>query len=104
LTAINARGQDALAASGIERIKYADYILLLQPVEPFLVCYVFQGPSYFALQKLTRFTGTLPTKTAAWETLIEALHGGRVPRGVDINPELDGLVTEIFHPVQEESG
>ena len=101
LTALNAFGRDAFAASTIERIKYVDYTLILQAVEPFLVSYVFQGPSYFAIQKLTQFTETLQTSEAAWQTLIDALYGGRVPRGVVIE-DLEGLVTEIFQTPGEE--
>jgi len=96
LTAIDAFGRDTLATSGIERIKYADYTLLLQPVAPFMICYVFQGPSYFALQKITQFSDTLPSMEHIWQGLTTALQGGRVPRSVAEPQELEGLITQIF--------
>ncbi|MFQ6126972.1 MAG: hypothetical protein ACE5R6_20545 [Candidatus Heimdallarchaeota archaeon] len=51
LTAINASDHDAVAAGSIERIKYERSAVILQLVNPFLVCYVFQIPPYSALQK-----------------------------------------------------
>lgn len=94
LTAINALVRDAFAATGsIERIKHQEHTLLLKAVEPFLVSYVFQGPSYFALQKLDQFAEALQASTKVWQTLTEALQTRRFVANVG---EVEALVTEMF--------
>ena len=80
-------------ASSIERIMYAESTVLLQSVEPFLVCYVFDGPSYFALKKLDQFTETLKAFPPVWDTLTEALHTRRF---ITEDEQVDVLVSEIF--------
>ena len=98
LTAINAFMRDAFAGTGaIERIKHKEYTLLLKAVEPFLVGYIFKGPSYFALQKLGKFTDALQ-ENAVWLKLKDALKTGRIlvgERGVEV------LVEEIFLASEE---
>lgn len=97
LTAINAFIRDAFAVRGsIERIKHQEYTILLQPIDPFLVCYVFKGPSYFALQKLSQFTEALQASEMVWRALTDALQAGRVPRVGMAQQEVEELVTEIF--------
>jgi uncharacterized membrane protein YqgA involved in biofilm formation len=60
LAAINAFVREAFAVSGsIERIKHREYTLLLKSVEAFLICYAFTGYSYFAMQKVDKFTEAL---------------------------------------------
>jgi len=56
LTAINSFMQEAFATEGsIERIKHQDYTLVLQFKETLRFCYVFKGPSYGAMSKLSNF-------------------------------------------------
>ncbi len=94
LTAINALVRDAFAATGsIERIKHQEHTLLLKAVEPFLVSYVFQGPSYFALQKLDQFTEALQASPVVWQALTEAL---QTRRFVAEGSPVEALVTEMF--------
>ena len=94
LTAINALVRDAFAATGsIERIKHQEHTLLLKAVEPFLVSYVFQGPSYFALKKLDQFVKALQASSKVWKTLTEALQTRRFV--VEGGP-LEALVSEMF--------
>jgi hypothetical protein len=96
LTAMNAFGEDAFAAGPIERIMYADYTVLLRPVAPFLMCYVIQGDSYYALQKFTQFVTDLHTLSSAWESLIEVTKVGRGPLVRAQLSLVDELATEIF--------
>jgi len=102
LAAINAFIREAFAVTGsIERIMHQDYTLLLNSVEPFLVCYVFEGPSYFALPKLEQFTKEL-TSTAIWHTLTGSIESG-IP--LDANSEILELVAEMFPvPVKGHGG
>jgi hypothetical protein len=79
LTAINSFLREAFAVSGsIERIKHRQYTLLLNLIDPFLVCYVFQGPSYFALKRLKQFTDEISSSEDILRNLQNALHDGKV--------------------------
>ncbi len=79
LTAINSFLREAFAVSGsIERIKHRQYTLLLNLIDPFLVCYVFQGPSYFALKRLKQFTDAISTSEDVLRNLQNALHDEKV--------------------------
>ena len=101
LAAINTFIREAFAVSGsIERIKHQDYTLLLNSVEPFLVCYVFEGPSYYALKKLGQFTREL-TSAAMWQTLMASYKSGIA---LDENKEVEKLVVEVFPAPENQSG
>jgi len=94
LTAINALVRDAFAVEGsIERIKHQEYTLLLKAIEPFLVSYVFQGPSYFALQKLNQFIEALQASKTVWQAITDALQTRRL---VAEGSPVEALVTEMF--------
>ena len=97
LTAINAVLQETFAEDGIiERIKHADYTLLLDPVKPFLICYAFKGASYLALKRLNQFVEALQTSTAIWQELRNARQVGRI---VPDKGEMGKLVSELFNIV-----
>ena len=97
LTAINAVLQETFAEDGIiERIKHADYTLLLDPVKPFLVCYAFKGASYFALKRLNQFVEVLQATTVIWHELQNARQVGRL---VPNKGKIGKLVSEHFNNV-----
>ena len=73
--------------------------LLFNSMEPYLVCYVFKGPSYFARQKLGQFTNALQTSDIVWQILTDAFDSGRT---LADNVELEKLVTKIFHTPAED--
>jgi hypothetical protein len=53
LTAIISFTKTAFSSSEpVERIKHQDYTIILKSVQSYMFCYVFEGPSYFALQKI----------------------------------------------------
>lgn len=62
-----------------------------------------QAELWWHLLNFNKLAEVIHQGKAAWKTLTDALQGGRVSRGVDPIQELDGLVTEIFQPTQEES-
>ena len=55
--------------------------------------YVFQGPSYFALQKLDQFTEALQASTKVWRALTEAL---QTRRFIAEGSPVEALVAEMF--------
>ncbi|MFX0183856.1 MAG: hypothetical protein ACFE95_12300, partial [Candidatus Hodarchaeota archaeon] len=94
LTAINAFTQQAFSESGsIEGIKHKEYTILMKPVEPFLCCYVFKGPSYYPLQKLQNFSETLKLSDIVLDILAEASNIGK---DVSEDPAVNELVSRIF--------
>ncbi|MFX0123073.1 MAG: tetratricopeptide repeat protein [Candidatus Hodarchaeota archaeon] len=100
LTAINAFTQQAFSESGtIEGIKHREYTILMNPTDPLLCCYVFKGPSYYALQKLKNFSETVKVSDPIWEKMLKASTIGQ-----DISGEkaINDLVAKIFLSSSEE--
>lgn len=94
LTAINAFTQQAFSETGtIEGIKHKEYTILMKPTDPLLCCYVFKGPSYYALQKLKNFSETVRVSDTIWNKLLQAS-----AIGMDISEEtvIQELVTKNF--------
>ncbi|MHA1986546.1 MAG: tetratricopeptide repeat protein [Promethearchaeota archaeon] len=84
-----------LFAKSIDRIKIDENIILLKPVETFIVCYVIKGQSYPALMKLTRFSDAIKWKPEIWDALTKAVKTSEV---LELhNPSsLGDVVNEIF--------
>ncbi|MFW9822305.1 MAG: tetratricopeptide repeat protein [Candidatus Thorarchaeota archaeon] len=80
----------------IDRIRIDENVILINPVEQFLVCYVIKGQSYPALQKLNRFSDAIKWKPDIWEALNKAVHTSEV---LELNnpSSLGEIVTEIFY-------
>jgi tetratricopeptide (TPR) repeat protein len=85
-----------LFSESIDRIKIGENIILINPVEQFLVCYVIKGQSYPALQRLNRFSDAVKWNTEIWETLNRAIKTGEVLE-VDKPQSLGSVVNEIFN-------
>ena len=84
-----------LFAKSIDRIKIDENIILLKPVETFMVCYVIKGQSYPALTKLNRFSDAIKWKPEIWGALNRAVKTSEV---LELhNPSsLGDVVNEIF--------
>jgi len=82
-------------SESIDRIKMGENVILINPIDSFLVCYVIKGQSYPGLQKLNRFSDAIKKNTEIWATLKNAADTGEV---LELNkPESLGvLVNEIF--------
>lgn len=82
-------------SSSIDRVKIADNTILINPIEPFLVCYVIKGQSYPAQQKLNRFTEIIKSTEEIWEALNRA---SKTSEMLELNnpPSLGNIVKEIF--------
>jgi hypothetical protein len=60
LAAINAFAKETFSSSGpIERIKHNNYTIIIQNFNPFIVCYIFYGQSYSALQRMIQIVDTI---------------------------------------------
>lgn len=61
--------QDNTIRSGIDRIMFRDYILALRSYKNLVFCYIFQGDSYSALNKIDRLFRTLNNNSKLVEHL-----------------------------------
>ncbi|MHA1511533.1 MAG: tetratricopeptide repeat protein [Promethearchaeota archaeon] len=84
-----------LFSKSVDRVKMGDYIILLKSVEPFIACYVIEGASYLAHQKLTKFSDKVRTTPELWNQLIENSKTGEV-LSITRNPHLKTIIDEIF--------
>ncbi|MBD3191119.1 MAG: tetratricopeptide repeat protein [Candidatus Heimdallarchaeota archaeon] len=101
LFAINNFMQETFAGKGtIDRITYLDYTLLFKSLEPFLICYAYQGQSYSAQQSLDLFSNNLESSQDIWEALISYTETGFVP-DIENLLLLENLVDNIFNPELE---
>jgi tetratricopeptide (TPR) repeat protein len=85
----------ALFSESIDRIRIGENIILVNPIESFLVCYVIKGQSYLGLQKLNRFSEAIKNNIEIWERLTKAVQTGEE---MDLNnpPSLGDVMREIF--------
>jgi hypothetical protein len=82
-------------SESIDRIKIGENLILINPVESFLVCYVIRGQSYLGLQKLNRFSKVIKENNEIWESLTRAVQTGEILE-IDNPQSLGNVVNEIF--------
>lgn len=82
-------------SKSIDRVKVGDNTILINPIEPFLACYVILGQSYPAQQKLTRFSEAVKASPEIWEALNRAAKTSEMLE-LDNPPSLGSTVNEIF--------
>lgn len=86
---------DEIFSKSIDRIRVGENTILINPVEPFLACYVIKGQSYLALQKLTRFTEAIRKNSEIWQALNESVKTSEMLE-LDKPPALKTVIDEIF--------
>jgi hypothetical protein len=82
-------------SDSIDRIIIGENLILINPVESFLICYVIKGQSYLGLQKLNRFSKAIKENSEIWESLTKAVQTGEVLE-LDNPKSLGDIVNEIF--------
>ncbi|MFW9942217.1 MAG: hypothetical protein ACFFFT_14355 [Candidatus Thorarchaeota archaeon] len=94
MSAFNAFSGEIFSKS-IDRIKIGENTILINPVEPFLACYIIKGQSYPAQQKLTQFSETIKATKEIWDALDKATKTSEM---LELNkpPSLGNVVNEIF--------
>ena len=86
---------DEFFSQGLDRAKFGEDTILLQSVGSFSICYLFQGQTYFAKQKLEKFAETLQKNTSIWGTLEKFEKSSQVAELIDL-PEMGSLLTNSF--------
>ncbi|NHJ19709.1 MAG: hypothetical protein EAX91_02110 [Candidatus Lokiarchaeota archaeon] len=86
---------NAAFSEGLDRAVFGQYTLLMTPLQPFLICYIFKGHSYSAQFKITSFIDSIQKDRDVWQTLQKFF---QLSRSVHINdvPMLDSLISNIF--------
>jgi len=84
-----------LFSKGLDRAKFGEHMILMQPVKPFTICYLFKGQTYIAKQKLNKFTENIQSTKSIWQTLINYYRANRII-GLKDSPLLESLISEIF--------
>ncbi|MHA1795295.1 MAG: tetratricopeptide repeat protein [Promethearchaeota archaeon] len=80
----------------LERAKFGDYKVLVKTISPFLVCYIYKGPSYFAQENFIKSLDMIQNQREIWEILIDATKNGNLISSHRI-PELTKELEKIFH-------
>ena len=86
---------DEIFSKSIDRIRIGENIILINPVEPFLTCYVIKGQSYPALQKLTRFNEVIRENPEIWQALNKSVNTSEMLE-LDKPPALKTVINDIF--------
>jgi len=82
-------------SEGLDRAVFGQYTLLMMPVQPFLVCYIFKGHSYFAFKKIKQFLDSIQNNSVIWQSLQKFFQKSKSVQLNDI-PSLESMVMEIF--------
>ena len=82
-------------SKSIDRIKIGENTILINPIEPFMVCYIIKGQSYPAIQKLDRFTETIKNNSEIWDALNKSVMTSEV-LSFSRPSSLGTVVNEIF--------
>ncbi|MFW9970342.1 MAG: tetratricopeptide repeat protein [Candidatus Odinarchaeota archaeon] len=82
-------------SEGLDRAVFGQYTLLMMPLQPFLVCYIFKGDSYFAYYKINNFLDSIKNDNLIWQSLQNFYRKNKLVELHSI-PKLDSLITELF--------
>ena len=82
-------------SEGLDRAVFGHYTLLMMPLRPFLVCYIFKGYSYFAHRKIKRFVESIQNNNLIWQSIEKFRQSSRFLQAEKI-PSLESLINEIF--------
>lgn len=82
-------------SKSIDRIKIGENLILINPIESFLVCYIIKGQSYPALQKLYQFSDAIKENSEIWTALNKVVKTSEMLE-LGKPPSLGAAVNEIF--------
>jgi tetratricopeptide (TPR) repeat protein len=82
-------------SKGLDRAKFGDNMMLLESVGSFSFCYLFQGQTYLARKKLSKFTEKVQNNQSLWRDLENHYKTGQILE-LKESPPLKSLITEIF--------
>lgn len=86
---------DEFFSEGLDRVKFGQQTVLMRSSKPFLICYLFKGQSYKAIQKIDKFTSLIHKDTSVQETLDKYYQSSQILELKDF-PFLESLIKGIF--------
>ena len=82
-------------AESFDRAKFGKYNMLLKHAHPVIICYVFEGKSFLAKQKINHFMKLLRKNQMAWDCLVRSTQNNSViAKGM--SPTLEILSSQVF--------
>ncbi|MHA2282399.1 MAG: tetratricopeptide repeat protein [Promethearchaeota archaeon] len=94
LTAFNSFSEE-MFSKGLDRARFGDYMLVMDSIGSFSVCYLFKGQSYLAKQKLIHFAHRVQNTVSIWQ-VFKNFYKTNQSIELSENPLLESLITEIF--------
>jgi len=94
LTAFNSFSEE-IFSEGLDRARFGDYIILMETVVNYSICYLFKGQTYLARQKLTKFSERIQNITSIWQ-ILEKFHKSNQVLEIKDSTPLRSLITDIF--------
>jgi len=94
LIAFNSFSEEVFS-KGLDRAKFGEYTLIMQSVGFFSVCYLFEGQSYLAMQKLTRFADKMQNHNSIWQKFKDFQKTHQIIT-LKNNPLLERAIFDIF--------
>lgn len=94
LSAINSFISE-IFAEGLDRASFGEHTLLMSPLSPFIICYIFKGQSYSAQHRVKIFVDKIQNSRSIWETFNKFNKVNKEIQLKDI-PSLEPLINDIF--------
>ena len=79
----------------LDRAVFGQFTLLMMPLQPFLICYIYKGDSYYGYYKIRNFLDSIQNDNLIWQSLQNFLKKSKSVQLNDI-PTLESLIKEIF--------
>jgi len=86
---------DEIFSQGLDRAKFGQYTILLHTMEEFIACYLFQGHTYPAQEKIKKLISQIPQIPSVWNALKSFEETNRVLQIKDF-PNLRESIMNIF--------
>ncbi|MHA1886113.1 MAG: hypothetical protein ACW96S_13740, partial [Promethearchaeota archaeon] len=85
-----------LFSKGLDRARFGDYIILMDSIKTYSICYLFKGQTYSAKQNLTHFVQVIQKNSTIWKTLENFHKTSQVLELKDV-PQLGVIIKDIFN-------
>ena len=86
---------DEIFSEGLDRANFGKFTILMAEMPPFMICYVFEGQSFLAQQKFSKFNEKLHGSDHIWKKLTSSKKTGLLIRD-DHSEGIGKLVKKFF--------
>ena len=94
MSAFHSFCQDLFKES-FDRAKFGKYNMIISFNSPFIIAYLYMGPTYAAQQKLERFINDIFASREIWQQLILATEANNVLHADQV-PQLEKILNQVF--------